>query len=208
VPDYPHRASGLLVFPDVESCCRAVTVLKSAPVSAVELLDRRSLRSVENKAGLPAWVKSLSDTACALLIESTAASNSLLLQQLDHIRSVMQAFELEQQVDFSTDPGVYNQLWAIRKGTFPAVGAVRKIGTTVIIEDVTFPLEQLAEGVSRLQQLFDKYYYTKPLSLAMRWKVTCTLSLPRALMMPLRLPATRLLCRKLPTWWLANLAAR
>lgn len=161
VPDYPHRASGLLVFPDVESCCRAVTVLKSAPVSAVELLDRRSLRSVENKAGLPAWVKSLSDTACALLIESTAASNSRLLQQLDHIRSVMQAFELEQQVDFSTDPGVYNQLWAIRKGTFPAVGAVRKIGTTVIIEDVTFPLEQLAEGVSRLQQLFDKYYYTE-----------------------------------------------
>lgn len=161
VPDYPHRASGLFVFPTVESCCRAVTVLKSAPVSAVELLDRRSLRSVENKAGLPAWVKCLSDNACALLIESTAASNSLLLQQLDHIRSVMQAFELEQQVDFSTDPGVYNQLWAIRKGTFPAVGAVRKIGTTVIIEDVTFPLEQLAEGVSRLQQLFDKYYYTE-----------------------------------------------
>ena len=161
VPDYPHRASGLLVFPSVESCCRAVTVLKSAPVSAVELLDRRSLRSVENKAGLPAWVKSLSETACALLIESTAASNSLLLQQLDHIRNVMQAFTLEQQVDFSTDPEVYNQLWAIRKGTFPAVGAVRKIGTTVIIEDVTFPLEQLAEGVSRLQQLFDKYYYTE-----------------------------------------------
>ncbi|HEY9041740.1 MAG TPA: FAD-binding and (Fe-S)-binding domain-containing protein [Rheinheimera sp.] len=161
VPDYPHRASGLLVFPSVESCCRAVTVLKSAPVSAVELLDRRSLRSVENKAGLPAWIKSLSETACALLIESTAASNSLLLQQLDHIRNVMQAFTLEQQVDFSTDPEVYNQLWAIRKGTFPAVGAVRKIGTTVIIEDVTFPLEQLAEGVSRLQQLFDKYYYTE-----------------------------------------------
>lgn len=161
VPDYPHRASGLLVFPSVESCCRAVTVLKSAPVSAVELLDRRSLRSVENKAGLPNWVKSLSDNACALLIESTAASHSLLQQQLTQIRGVMQAFTLEQQVDFSTDPAVYNQLWAIRKGTFPAVGAVRKIGTTVIIEDVTFPLEQLAEGVSRLQQLFDKYYYTE-----------------------------------------------
>jgi len=161
VPDYPHRASGLLVFPSVESCCRAVTVLKSAPVSAVELLDRRSLRSVENKAGLPNWVKSLSDNACALLIESTAASHSLLQQQLTQIRGVMQAFTLEQPVDFSTDPAVYNQLWAIRKGTFPAVGAVRKIGTTVIIEDVTFPLEQLAEGVSRLQQLFDKYYYTE-----------------------------------------------
>jgi D-lactate dehydrogenase len=159
VPDYPHRASALLVFPSVESCCRAVTLLKQQPVSAVELLDRRSLRSVEHKPGMPAWVRGLSDNACALLIESTAINATLLQQQLTQVRSALAGFTLEQQVDFSTDAAVYNQLWSIRKGTFPAVGAVRKTGTTVIIEDVTFPVEQLAEGVSRLQQLFDKYYY-------------------------------------------------
>uniref|UniRef100_A0A486XLA3 D-lactate dehydrogenase (cytochrome) n=1 Tax=Rheinheimera sp. BAL341 TaxID=1708203 RepID=A0A486XLA3_9GAMM len=159
VPEYPHRASGLLVFPSVESCCRAVTVLKQQPVSAVELLDRRSLRSVEHKDGMPEWVKGLSEGACALLIESTAASATLLLQQLQKVRDSLVDFALEQQVDFSSDAAVYNQLWAIRKGTFPAVGAVRQTGTTVIIEDVTFPVEQLAEGVSRLQQLFDKYHY-------------------------------------------------
>ena len=159
VPEYPHRASSLLVFPSVDSCCRAVTLLKQQPVSAVELLDRRSLRSVEHKPGMPEWVKSLSDTACALLIESTAQTNSLLQQQLAQISASLGDFELEQQVEFSTDPAVYNQLWAIRKGTFPAVGAVRQTGTTVIIEDVTFPVEQLSEGVSRLQQLFDKYHY-------------------------------------------------
>ncbi|MDX1392707.1 MAG: FAD-linked oxidase C-terminal domain-containing protein, partial [Rheinheimera sp.] len=161
VPDYPHRASGLLVFPTVEHCCRAVSQLKTAVVSAVELLDRRSLHAVEHKAGMPAWVKGLSENACALLIETTAASATLLQQQLADLRTLVQGFELEQQVDFSTDPAVYNQLWAIRKGTFPAVGAVRETGTTVIIEDVTFPLAQLAEGVSRLQQLFDKYHYSE-----------------------------------------------
>ncbi|MGP9801840.1 FAD-binding and (Fe-S)-binding domain-containing protein [Rheinheimera sp. NSM] len=161
VPDYPHRASSLLVFPSVASCCRAVTVLKQQPVSAVELLDRRSLRSVAHKPGMPAWVKGLSDNACALLIESTAINGTVLQQQLAQISASLAGFELEQQVEFSTDPAVYNQLWAIRKGTFPAVGAVRKTGTTVIIEDVTFPVAQLAEGVSRLQQLFDKYYYTE-----------------------------------------------
>ncbi|HEX5793743.1 MAG TPA: FAD-binding and (Fe-S)-binding domain-containing protein, partial [Rheinheimera sp.] len=161
VPDYPHRASSLLVFPSVESCCRAVTVLKQQPVSAVELLDRRSLRSVEHKPGMPAWVKSLSDKACALLIESTAINATVLQQQLAQVSACLADFALEQQVEFSTEPAVYNQLWAIRKGTFPAVGAVRKTGTTVIIEDVTFPVAQLAEGVSRLQQLFDKYYYTE-----------------------------------------------
>jgi D-lactate dehydrogenase len=36
---------------------------------------------------------------------------------------------------------------------------VRKTGTTVIIEDVTFPVEQLAIGVNRLIELFDKHHY-------------------------------------------------
>ncbi|MGE8409002.1 MAG: FAD-binding and (Fe-S)-binding domain-containing protein [Pseudomonas sp.] len=159
VPDHPHKASALIVFPDVESCCKAVTVLKQQPVSAVELLDRRSLRSVQEKPGMPEWVKGLSDNACALLIESRAASQSLLHEQLALIMASIAEFPLEQKVDFSEDPAVYNLLWKIRKDTFPAVGAVRQTGTTVIIEDVTFPVEQLAEGVNRLIQLFDKHHY-------------------------------------------------
>ncbi|MDZ4335490.1 MAG: FAD-binding and (Fe-S)-binding domain-containing protein [Pseudomonas sp.] len=159
VPDHPHKASALLVFPDVESCCRAVTLLKQQPVSAVELLDRRSLRSVQDKPGMPEWVKGLSDSACALLIESRAASQSLLHEQLQLIMASIADFPLEKQVDFSEDPAVYNLLWKIRKDTFPAVGAVRQTGTTVIIEDVTFPIEQLAEGVNRLLALFDKHGY-------------------------------------------------
>ncbi|WP_439860882.1 FAD-binding and (Fe-S)-binding domain-containing protein [Pseudomonas sp. MBLB4136] len=159
VPDHPHKASALLVFPDVDSCCRAVSVLKSQPVSAVELLDRRSLRSVENKPGMPEWVRGLSAGACALLIEARAASQSLLHEQLAQIMDSLADFALEKRVDFSEDPAVYNQLWKIRKDTFPAVGAVRETGTTVIIEDVTFPVEQLAEGVNRLLALFDKHGY-------------------------------------------------
>jgi len=159
VPDHPHKASALVVFPDVETCCLAVPVLKQQPVSAVELLDRRSLRSVEHKAGMPEWVKELSPTACALLIESRAASQSLLHEQVNLIMTSIAHFPVEKQVDFSEDPVVYNQLWKIRKDTFPAVGAVRQTGTTVIIEDVTFPVERLAEGVNRLIELLDKHRY-------------------------------------------------
>ncbi|TYP62353.1 FAD-binding and (Fe-S)-binding domain-containing protein [Stutzerimonas stutzeri] len=161
VPDHPHKASALVVFPDVETCCLAVPVLKQQPVSAVELLDRRSLRSVENKAGMPEWVKQLSANACALLIESRAASGSLLHEQINQIMVSIAHFPVEKQVDFSEDPVVYNQLWKIRKDTFPAVGAVRQTGTTVIIEDVTFPIERLAEGVNRLIQLFEKHTYSE-----------------------------------------------
>ena len=159
VIDHPNKASALIVFPDVETCCNAVTVLKSQPVSAVELLDRRSLRSVQDKPGMPAFVKELSANACALLIESRAASQTLLHEQLAQIMASLADFAVEKQVDFTENPGENAKLWAIRKDTFPAVGAVRKTGTTVIIEDVTFPVEQLAIGVNRLIELFDKHHY-------------------------------------------------
>ncbi len=159
VPEHPHKATALIVFPDVETCCRAVPVLKQQPVDAVELLDRRSLRSVEDKPGMPDWVQTLSANACALLIESRAATQSLLHEQLNLIRGALTGFAVERQVDFSEDPLTCGQLWGIRKGTFPAVGAVRPVGTTVIIEDVTFPVEQLAEGVNRLIALLEKHHY-------------------------------------------------
>ncbi|KJK15960.1 FAD-binding and (Fe-S)-binding domain-containing protein [Pseudomonas sp. 2(2015)] len=159
VIDHPNKASALIVFPDVETCCNAVTVLKSQPVSAVELLDRRSLRSVQDKPGMPAFVQQLSDGACALLIESRAATQALLHEQLAQIMASLASFPVEKQVDFTEDAKENAKLWAIRKDTFPAVGAVRKTGTTVIIEDVTFPVEQLAIGVNRLIALFDKHHY-------------------------------------------------
>ncbi|MCM2462208.1 FAD-binding oxidoreductase [Pseudomonas sp. CG7] len=159
VIDHPNKASALIVFPDVETCCNAVTVLKSQPVSAVELLDRRSLRSVQDKPGMPDFVQHLSINACALLIESRAASSSLLQEQLARIMASLAGFPVEKQVDFTEDPRENARLWAIRKDTFPAVGAIRKTGTTVIIEDVTFPVEQLAIGVNRLIELFDKHHY-------------------------------------------------
>lgn len=159
VPDHPNKASALIVFPDVETCCHAVTILKNQPVSAVELLDRRSMRSVQNKPGMPPFVRELSENACALLIEARAATRPLLHGQLAQIMGSIGHFPVEKQVDFTEDPLENARLWAIRKDTFPAVGAVRETGTTVIIEDVTFPVEQLALGVRRLIELFDKHHY-------------------------------------------------
>lgn len=159
VVDLPHKATALVVFPSVEECCRAVTALRSQPVAAVELLDRRSLRSVQHKPGMPAFVQHLSPGACALLIESAAGSTETLQTQVAQVVATLASFEVEQRIAFTTDPTENARLWAIRKGTFPAVGAVRETGTTVIIEDVTFPLERLAEGVNRLLALLEKHRY-------------------------------------------------
>jgi len=48
VEEQPFRASSLMLFPDIEKACQAVALLKSTPVSAVELIDKAVLHSIEN----------------------------------------------------------------------------------------------------------------------------------------------------------------
>ena len=75
VPDHPHKASALVVFPDIANAARATQRLKGGPVSAVEMMDRASLRSVENKEGHILVANDLSSTeinrfphACPIII--------------------------------------------------------------------------------------------------------------------------------------------
>jgi D-lactate dehydrogenase len=60
---------------------------------------------------------------------------------------------------FTADPAECDKLWKVRKGMFPSVGAVRRAGTTVIIEDVAFPIERLAEATLDLQALMRRHGY-------------------------------------------------
>ena len=53
----------------------------------------------------------------------------------------------------------YERLWDVRRGLFPAVGAARRIGTTVVIEDVAFQLEDLAPATVELQRLMRRHGY-------------------------------------------------
>jgi D-lactate dehydrogenase len=159
IAEEPHKATGLLVFCSLEEACRAVTQLESQPVSAVELIDRKGLAAVAHMDGMPPDAVSFPAGATALLIEVTGDSEHLLRERLDAITRLATGWDLLEAAKFSTDPQLAEQLWAIRKGMFPAVGAVRDTGTTVIIEDVAFPVDSLAAGVSALHSLLEQHGY-------------------------------------------------
>ncbi|ASP39951.1 4Fe-4S ferredoxin [Bacterioplanes sanyensis] len=161
VTEHAHKASALLLFADIEQTSRAVTALSEAPVAAVELMDRAGLRCVEDNPAMPAYLKQLSDDAAALLVEVRANSEAELDAQLQQVHTALLPFETLQEKTFTTDPATCQLYWNIRKGLFPAVGAVRENGTTVIIEDVAFPVEKLAPAVLELQNLFNKYRYNE-----------------------------------------------
>ncbi|GAA0702886.1 FAD-binding and (Fe-S)-binding domain-containing protein [Marinobacterium maritimum] len=163
VPDHPHKASALVFFDRVRTTCEAVALLKSTPVAAVELMDRAGLHSVEDKPGMPDFIRSLPEDAAALLIETRAENEAELQQQIDAISASIAHLQTSQPYQFSTDPEECARYWAIRKGLFPAVGAVRETGTTVIIEDVAFPVERLADAVADLHELFVRWDYPEAL---------------------------------------------
>ena len=161
VVEHPHKASALMLFPDMEKACQATILLKNQPVAAVELMDRASLRSVENKPGMPGEIKGLGEGVTALLVETRAESMAELDGKIRRVNEAVSTIDQTTPHTFTPVPEAFTKLWKIRKGLFPAVGAVRDPGTTVIIEDVAFPMEDLARATLDLQDLFKKYNYTE-----------------------------------------------
>ena len=159
VPEHPNKASALILFNDLKTACTAVSALKSTPVAAVELMDRASLRSVENESGLPAAIKSLGEAGAALLVEVSAPTAANLGGQIETVVAALAGLETAEPVAFSTDPEECARFWHVRKGIFPAIGAIREIGTTVIIEDVAFPVPRLAEATLDLAALMQEHGY-------------------------------------------------
>ncbi len=148
--DYPFKASSMLYFNDIKEACRAVVAMKKGPVMGAELLDKKSLESVNDPTG-----RGLT----AVLTETMADTKEELYSQIKQIESILSAFNTAVPVKFTDKEEEYAPYWAIRSGIFPSVGGTRKPGTTTLIEDVAFHIEDLPEATADLQQLLEKHGY-------------------------------------------------
>ena len=93
----------------------------------------------------------------AVLTQTEAETHEELLSQIARIQQVLEPFGTE--VRFSEDPAVTAGYWAIRAGIFPAVGGLRQEGTTCLIEDVAFHIEDLPAATEDLSALLDRHGY-------------------------------------------------
>ncbi len=159
VVEHPNKASALMIFPDIASACSAAAILKEGPVDAAEIMDRAALRSVQDKAGMPDYIKRFSQKTTALLVETRAHTHDELQHNIETVKRSLANLPTERPIAFTDKDSEYTRLWNIRKGLFPAVGAVREIGTSVIIEDVAFPIDRLADATLELQDLMATYHY-------------------------------------------------
>ncbi|MFB3815816.1 MAG: FAD-binding and (Fe-S)-binding domain-containing protein [Terriglobales bacterium] len=159
VPDLPVKYTGLLLFPNLHAACAAIVPLRDAGAAALELMDRASLRSVENQVGIPPAIKRLAEGAAGLLVEFQCADLSERAQLEQVAQGAVAGLQLVEPPLFTPEPAEQAALWKIRAGMFPSVGAVRRSGTTVVIEDVAFPIARLADAAVDLTELFKKHGY-------------------------------------------------
>ncbi|WP_105201266.1 FAD-binding and (Fe-S)-binding domain-containing protein [Pseudoalteromonas sp. T1lg10] len=157
------KRTGLFTFADVDSACALIEQLNALPIAAVEMLDKRALLSVQGHAVMPQNVADFPSEATALLIEISEENQQALDGLTSSVNTILAQYQeqLVHKYPLSDDAELAQALWNVRKGTFPAVGAVRKTGTTVIIEDVAFALADLSRGIKALHHLFDKHGYTE-----------------------------------------------
>ncbi len=161
VDDLPKKASAIIFFEDIKEGAKAIQRLKKIPRSklrAAELMDRASLRSVQDDEGME-YLQKLGDDVSAILLEVAAIDDKELKRDTALVERVLKEFKTVLPIEFSDDEAVYSRYWDIRKGMFPKVCSLREPGTTVFIEDIAFPIDYLDKALVDMQGLFKKYEY-------------------------------------------------
>jgi len=161
LPTYRFKFTSLLFFDTVQQAASSIPLLVASGARALEIMDRAALRSIQNFPGALGEIAQLPNQAAALLVEYQASTSDEMnsfrnaaLLTCAHLKTLV-------PTTFTEDPIQQANLWKLRKGMFPAIGATRQPGTTVIIEDVAFAISQIADAITDLQNLFETHGYTE-----------------------------------------------
>lgn len=147
---YPHSASAMLYFEDMRKACECVVKMKSGPVECAEILDKKSLASAEDTTG---------EGLTAILVRTSADTKEQLDENIAAIMKILDDFTLYVPAVFTDNPEEYGKYWAIRSGIFPVVAGTRPLGTTVIIEDIAFHIEDLPDATVDLANMLNEHGY-------------------------------------------------
>ena len=183
--DYKFKASAMVYFHTMKESCEAVVAMKKLKateedirmseedlmVKSAEMLDYLSLASVDDPVFLqykkdvdagkvPGVEPGDYHNLTAVLTETKAITHEELLSKIESITKCLNNFNLYIPAEFTEDPAVYGKYWAIRSGIFPSVGGMRPIGTSCLIEDVAFHIEDLPEATVKLQKLIADHGYS------------------------------------------------
>ncbi len=159
VPDPPQKATGLLLFDDIVLACSTIPLLTDLNASALEIMDYASLATVKYLKSKPYDVKSLHKKHSGILCEFQSNDEYTLIESVRKATAELEKMGGRLVSPFSTDERIRENLWKVRKGLYPTVGALRKSGTSVIAEDICVDYKDLPMAVDELHHVFKSWHY-------------------------------------------------
>lgn len=148
IPDASEKYTAVFIYDSLQSACDAVPGWTEAGAAAIELMDDASVRSI---ASLP--------QTSNIFQECPVGSTALLVEFHDTVPPDNNGYGV--WTGWLTQPNEQAELWKLRKGLMPTLGARRPKGTTMINEDVAVPPHALADLVRDVQAAFVQHGYTE-----------------------------------------------
>ena len=147
----------LLQFDELVASMAATPVILETDPSAVELMGRMLINLTRSQPGFARQISMIEgDPAAVLVVEYYGESDAELAQKAERLKSHLAASGVRTMADplVVLDPARQEDVWSVRKAGLGLLMSVRGDHKPIpVIEDVSVPVEHLAEYVGAIEDL-------------------------------------------------------
>lgn len=149
-----------LPFETLDDAVAQVEKLVALGASAVELMVGSMMTAAAKvMEGTPAYWKNVDEKNAVLLVEFGLDTDEELEEIERKVDEALSGVKLLQPLEFVRQAEAVELAWHIRDGLLGFVGVARPQGSSLVIEDVCFPPQQLAAATHDLTSLLAQYGY-------------------------------------------------
>jgi FAD/FMN-containing dehydrogenase/Fe-S oxidoreductase len=159
VPTPKMTALALLQFDDLVEAMAATTTILEVEPSAIELMDRMLIELTRQQPGFARQIAFIKGSPEAVLaVEFYGTTESELRQQVDRLESHLHSAGIQQEIIKVFDPKQQADVWSVRKAGLGLLMSIRGDAKPIpAIEDVSVPVEHLAEYVAEIKRLCEQH---------------------------------------------------
>jgi FAD/FMN-containing dehydrogenase/Fe-S oxidoreductase len=154
-----RTALAVLQFDDLVDAMRATPTILECEPSAIELMDRMLVSLTRSQPGYADLISFITgDARDVIVVEFYGENEDELKESLDHLESHLKANDIQQDIIKVLDPRQQSDIWSVRKAGLGLLMSVKGDAKPIAcIEDVSVPVEHLAEYVEAILKLVDEH---------------------------------------------------
>ncbi|WP_163565073.1 FAD-binding and (Fe-S)-binding domain-containing protein [Helicobacter suis] len=159
VPDLPYKTCLLLFYETLGLAIDGVRILaqNADKISSAEVMDFACLACVQGHEGMPEVLQEIKPGYACILVQLEHKDPKILNKNTKATLKALASAPTILPIAQSSDESEYSKWWKIRKSMFPIVTGRRRVGASVITEDLCFTMDNIKEGIASLEQLLEKH---------------------------------------------------